>query len=131
MRKNQTPGIVNDLLNFREYENPLNQVWIKNKLDVNLKNGKIIYPERDSLYDFYGYKRKWFMGRVKKLKGNLADFEEARIIVFGKKEKIMIKYKGKTFENEFVYEDTFGKDIKELREAIKKLKPIDISKNKK
>ena len=43
----------------------------------------------------------------------------------------MIKYKGKTFENEFVYEDTFGKDIKELREAIKKLKPIDISKNKK
>ena len=56
MRKNQILGIVNDFLHFREYENPLNQVWIKNKLDVNLKNGKIIYPERDSLYDFYGYK---------------------------------------------------------------------------
>lgn len=103
MRISQIQGIVNDFLDFRGYENPLGRIWVPNRLKMDLKTGEIVYPEKDSIHDFYGYKRKWFVGRIKRLNGNLADFEGAKVTIFGKKEKITLKYKGKTFENERVY----------------------------
>lgn len=131
MRLSQIQGIVNDLLDFRGYENPLSRIWLDNKFEINLVNGKISYLGEDSITEFYKNKRKWFIGRIKKLGGNVNDFQEAKIIVFGAKEKILIKYKNKIFEGEKFYEDNIGKDIRKLREDIKKLKPIDIPKNKK
>jgi len=129
MKKNQIQGIINDFIDYRGYENPIHHFWLKEKLEINLISGKINYLEEDSFTEFYKHKRKWFMGRVKKLKGKLADFQEAKVIVFGAKEKIFIEYKDKTFEKERIYED-FGREIKKLKDAIKKLKPINISKNK-
>lgn len=103
MRISQIQGIVNDLLNFRGYENPLSRIWLDNKFEINLVNGKISYLGEDSITEFYKNKRKWFLDRIKKLGGKIADFEDAKIIVFGAKEKIVIKYKNKIFENEVVY----------------------------
>ena len=98
MKKNQIQGIINDFIDYRGYENPIHHFWLKEKLEINLISGKINYLEEDSFTEFYKHKRKWFMGRVKKLKGKLADFQEAKVIVFGAKEKIFIEYKDKTFE---------------------------------
>lgn len=111
MRKNQIQGIINDFADFRGYENPLNRVWLKNKFEMNLKTGKINYPEKDSILDFYGYKRKWLLGTIKRLGGKIFDFEEAKVIIFGKKEKISLKYNGKTFMKEYVYGLGFGREI--------------------
>jgi len=95
MRLSQIQGVVNDLLYFRGYENPLSRIWLKNKFEMNLISGGINYPGEDSVSDFYKNKRKWFIGRIKKLQGDVKDFQIAKVIVFGAKERVLIKYKNK------------------------------------
>ena len=108
MRINQIQGIVNDFIDYRGYKNPIHHFWLKEKLKMNLINGKINYPEGDSFTEFYKNKRKWFLSRVRRLGGKIRDFEEAKVIVFGAKEKVLIKYKNKVFENEIVYHNFGG-----------------------
>ncbi|MFH1325381.1 MAG: hypothetical protein ABIH49_01250 [archaeon] len=101
MRKNQVKGIMYDFLDYRSYMNPTNNVWLKNKLEINLKNSNIKYiGERDSISEFFKGKRKWFLSRIRKLGGKVTDFEEVKLIVFGAKEKLTIKYKGSSFKGE-------------------------------
>jgi hypothetical protein len=95
MRANQVNGIVNDLIHFSEDFHPLSWIWIKEKFDFNLLGKKIF--GKDSLAEFYEAKRKWFIERIKKLKGDLKDFQKANIYILDKKEKIEIVYKNKIF----------------------------------
>jgi len=120
MRLSQIQGVVNDFLDFKGYENPLNHIWLKNKFEMNLISGGINYPGEDSVSDFYKNKRKWFIGRIKKLQGDVKDFQIAKVIVFGAKEKIKIKYKNKIFENEIVYSNFGGGIIATKRGDNKK-----------
>ena len=103
MRLSQIQGVINDLLDFRGYVNPISRIWLKNEFEINLINGKINYLGEDSIVGFYKNKRKWFLARIKKLGGKIKDFEEAKIIVFGTKEKVKVKYKNKLFEGNVVY----------------------------
>lgn len=110
MRKNQINGIINDFLDFRSYENPLGHIFLDNKFEINLITGEVDYPERDDVYDFFEHKRKWFIGTIKNLGGNIEDFGEAKLIIFGAKEKIRIKYKDELFESGKIYKN-FGRGI--------------------
>ncbi len=103
MRSNEVKGIANDLIHLGEDFNPMNYLWIKKKFEVDLIGGTKSQVERDSLTEFYDEKIKWFKERIKKLKGDLKDFQKAEIIVFGAKEKIEIIYKNKEFSGEVVY----------------------------
>lgn len=125
MRKNQIKGVVHDLLHLLEDFHLLNYIWLKNKFELNLLTGKINYPGDDSISDFFKKKREWFIHRIKSLNGNLSDFETAKIICFGAKEKVEIVYKGEKFEDEIVYK-TLGKEFRECREEIKKMKAVKI-----
>ena len=121
MRTKQLNGLVNDLSNYEDYRNPLNHIWLEKKFEINLKTGEISYYGEDDISDFYKNKRKWFVDRVRKLGGKLTDFDEAKLIVFGAKEKIVLKYNGKDFDKEVIYNHV-GKEIKKAKEDIKKLK---------
>lgn len=106
MKANQIKGIVNDLLDINSYRHPLKIIFLDKKFEINLIDGKMTYVEdysgKDSLAEFYNEKREFFLRRIKDLKGNIKDFEEAKIIVFGKKEKAVIKYKGKLSDKEVI-----------------------------
>lgn len=120
MKASEIKGIAHDLLNLNDWKNPLDRVWIKEKFEFNLITGEANYEEKDSLHYFYRAKRMWFLKRISELKGDLKDFELAKIIVFGAKERIEIIYKGKKFSDEVVYH-AIGREIKKLRQDIKKL----------
>jgi hypothetical protein len=119
MRTNQIQGIINDLIHLGEDFNPLIWVWIKEKFDFNLIGKKNF--GKDSLAEFYEMKKNWFINRVKKLKGNIDDFQKAKIHVFGKKEKIEIVYKNKEFSNEKIYglDNNTKEFLKEMRRQKK------------
>jgi len=125
MKQNQVEGIVHDVLYYMSYENPLNHVFAKHKFEINLINGSVDYPQEDSISDFYRKKREWFAKRVARLKGRLGNFKKAKINVYGAKEKVEINYRGKKFAKEFTY-DSFGQEIRKLKEEIKKLEPFEV-----
>src|SRR3989344_7910646 len=132
MRKNQINGIINDFLHFKEEINPLNNISIRYKLKMDLKINKLDYPEEDDIVMFYKKKAEWLLDRINKLGGNAEDFEEIKIIVLKRKEKLILKYGGQKFEKEFYYKNNYrDKAVAEFRKAVKKLKPIDLSTNKK
>lgn len=110
MRSNQVKGIVHDLIEFRDYWNPLSRTpvskFFKNtNLKIDLLTGKIIPSarEEDSLTDLLKEKRKWFVNFIKKNKAKLSDFDKATITIISKKEKINIEYKGKKYSKEKVW----------------------------
>ena len=103
MRKAEVKELVNNFVYFGEPFNPLNYISVKNKLEIDVKSEKINYPGEDSVTNFFRKKMEWVLSRIKKLNGKLEDFSVIKIIVFGKKEKIIIKYKGEIFESERVY----------------------------
>jgi len=121
MKSKEVKGIVHDLIHLGEDFNPMNYIWIKKRFEVDLIKGKKSQIEEDSLTEFYDKKIKWFKERVKNLRGDLKDFQKARIIVFGAKEKIEIFYKDKDFSEEAVY-DMSGPDpkIKEFLDEMRK-----------
>lgn len=97
-------GILHDLINFLDYETPLEKIWVPKKFEINLLTGEINGDyENDSLTDFFGKKRNWFIERIKKLGGKISDFEEAKISVQGAGEIIRMKYKGKEYSYERVW----------------------------
>ena len=108
-------GIIYDLGDLQSYNNPLGYIWLKKKREINLLTGKIAPSDKDSVYEFYIQKAKWFKERIKKLNGNLKDFQKAKIIVFGAKEKIEISYKNKEFSGETVYKKQESGFMKEMR----------------
>lgn len=77
-------------------------VSIPNKIELDLITGEGNWDEEDSLTELLEEKRGWFLDRIKSLKGDIKDFQKAKIIVFVAKEKVKIKYKGKEFEKERV-----------------------------
>lgn len=106
MKASEIKGIIHDILFLNDWKNPLQRFFIKNKFEIDLISGKIDYfGVEDSLTELYTEIHKWFLKRVKDLKGDLNDFDKAVICVFGKKEKIEIEYKGKKFEKEIVWFD--------------------------
>ena len=98
MKSSELKGVVNDLLHLGEDFNPIVYVFIQNKLEADLLDSTIIYPEQDDVWKFYKDKITWFQNRIISLKGNLLDFESAGIRVFGHEERAKIIYKGKIFE---------------------------------
>ncbi len=102
MRKNQIKGVVHDFLWLYEYRTPLLRNSFSNKLKLNLLTGEIIGTDNEELIKFYKEKRKWFKNRIKKLKGNLKDFDSAKVLIFGNTEKIEILYKGKSYSGKLV-----------------------------
>lgn len=104
MRTKQIQSIVNDLLELRCWRNPLLAVTLNKKIEFDLIKNKISNHEgSDSLTELLKEKREWFKQRVKDLNGNLKDFKEAKIIVFGTKEKVKIIYKDEEFVNEKIW----------------------------
>jgi hypothetical protein len=122
MRSNQVNGIVNDLIHLGEDFNPMAYVWIKKKFEVDLITGEKSQVEKDSLTEFYNEKVKWFKGRIKKLNGNLKDFQKAKIIVLGAKEKIEITYKNKDFSGEKIYKLEESNSDKEFFKEMRRQK---------
>ncbi len=104
MKINQIQGIVNSLLGLSAWRNPLALIKARKKLKINLLSGKMKYGGEDDLSALYKEKREWFLKRIKDLNGNLEDFNEAKISISGNKEKIRIKYKGKVFKTETLWE---------------------------
>jgi len=103
VRKNQIKGIINDLLDLNGYRNPLGKISLKNKLEANLLTKELLSVDEDDVYKFYLEKISWFHNRIKELKGNLKDFEEAKIIASLNKETIKITYKGEKFSDRVVW----------------------------
>ena len=127
MKKNQIKSIVNDILELENWANPLNEIFSKEKYEMNLLTGKRNFPGKDSITELLLRKRKWFVNRIKNLKGNLKDFEKAKITVNKNKESVEIIYQGRKFEDKTIY-NSLGADIKKIKAKITKLKPIDLTK---
>ena len=116
MKTKEIKGILHDLLELNNWKNPLHHIWIRKKFEMDLLKGKISYLKKDSLSEFYKEKRKWFIKRVKNLKGNLKKFQKAIIRVYGAKEKIEIIYNNKEFQSESVY-GKFIEDQSKLKKS--------------
>jgi hypothetical protein len=121
MKSGEVKNIAHNLAEINGYLNPLYYVFLSKKRIVNLLTGKINPPDKDSFYDFYIKKIKWFKERVKKLKGELKDFQKAEIIALGIKEKVNITYRGKEFSHERKYGLDENKDEK-LKEFLKEMR---------
>lgn len=127
MRKKEVKSIVNDLLNLGSWYNPLGNPFflIRNKkIRVDLIKGSVLgCGGRDSLWEFYREKINWFKRRVKKLNGNLNDFQKAKIYIDNLIERIEIKYKGELFTGKNVWGEEVSntnkikKDIGRVRKA--------------
>ena len=103
MRTKEINGIINDLLELINWKNPMWEIGIKRTYEINLLNGNLNNNLKDDLTKYLSEKYKCFSDRIKELKGKMNDFGEAKIKLFIRKEKITIKYKGKTFEKERIY----------------------------
>jgi hypothetical protein len=79
MRKKLIPSLMHDLIHLQEDFNPLIAWEVPNKTEINLLTGKVNLHEEDSVVELLKEKREWFKRRVKKLKGKLSDFQEAKI----------------------------------------------------
>jgi hypothetical protein len=102
MRKKEIRGIMHDLLAYYEWRNPLSKFSVDVDFEVDLLSGEISREGGDDIYRFFKAKVEWFLNRVSELKGNLEDFESAKIFVTSDGEKVVILYKGEKFEKEFV-----------------------------
>jgi hypothetical protein len=111
MKIGHVQSLLHDLIEFENYKNPLNYIWIKKKIEFNMLTGEFSGDDNDSFKELYEFKRRWFLKRLKKLNGKLKDFKKIRFIVFGAREKITIKYKDKSFENEKVYGEWLDKKM--------------------
>jgi len=107
MRKKDINGILYDILDLRNWETPLNYFSIPYKVEINLLTGKLNVVEEDNVTNLLKEKRKWFKERVRKLKGRLSDFEKAKIIIFGAKEKIEINFKDTEFKKERIFDSVY------------------------
>ena len=103
MRRKEVNGVAHDLIHLESWKNPLGIFCIKNKFKIDLITGKTNQVEEDSLSELCKNKSKWFLERIKKLNGNLNDFQKAEITVFMSKERVEIIYRNKLFEREFLY----------------------------
>lgn len=126
MKNKDIKGVIHDLSDFCDWKNPLNNLWIKKIYKIDLIKGKINLTGEDSIISFLKNKRKWFKERIKKLNGNLKDFEKAIITIKGAKEKIEIAYKGNKFKKERIYGEWMERQRK-LKKELEKLKPIKIN----
>lgn len=114
MRKNQINGLIHDLLNLESYINPLDREFVDKRFEVSLLKNEISgNADDEGTLKFYQKKIKWFKNRVKKL-GGLKDFQEAKIFVYGSKEKIKIIFKGEEFSGEKV----FGQTLEEMEKRF-------------
>jgi hypothetical protein len=100
MKKKEIKGIIHDLLELRGWKNPLENIFVDRKIEVNLLTGEIFGLEQDSLWKLYKEKSEWFKNRVGSA---IKDFEEAKILAYGAEEKIKIVFREKTFEDSKIY----------------------------
>jgi len=103
MRKNEIKGIIHDMLYISEWRNPLAYASLKNKVIINLIKGDVLGVEEDDIHKLYHEKIDWFKETIKKRGAKLTEFEEAKIILVGGKEKIEITFRGETFTGELVH----------------------------
>jgi hypothetical protein len=116
MRKKDINGIINDLLELGNWRHPMEIVWVPKKFETNLITGKT--NASGSLKEFYEEKSEWFKKRIKNLGGNLKDFTEAKIIIFGAKEKIKLIYKDEEFVKEKIIGNVKNHNLKKELEEI-------------
>lgn len=107
MRKKLIPSLMHDLLHLSEDFHPISARAVPNKTEINLLTGKINLTEEDSVVELLKEKREWFKQRIKKLNGKLSDFQEAKITIFGVKEKIEIQFKDETFTKERIINPSY------------------------
>lgn len=102
MRKKEIKGLVHDLLHYLEWRNPLKDIFLKKKIEVDLISKEVIGSSEDDLFDFYHEKIDWFHDKIKATKTDMSDFKEAKIIVFGSKEEVKIIFKDSEFTGNLV-----------------------------
>ncbi len=101
MKKNQIKGVMHDFLRYKIDFNPVAcKVFLINKLEADLITGELFYPEEDDVSDFYKDKMIWFRERLISLGYKLKDFSEAKVIVSSCNEKIVLKHKDGSVEDE-------------------------------
>ncbi len=103
MRKKDINGIVNDLLDLRSWENPLNFLYVNPIIEFNLLSGSCSQDEDDSFTELLEEKRKWFLDRVASLNGSVGDFQEAKIIIKARQEIVELTYRGDVFMKKKVF----------------------------
>lgn len=132
MKKVLVKSLMHDLLHLGMDFHPLEHFSNVENLELDLLSGKIIYPDEDSVLDFYKKKGVWFKDRVKVLNGE-SDFQKAKVIVSGRKESVEIVFKNQSFSDELVFGEAAIPasylETQRLRQKIRELKPsCDVSK---
>lgn len=98
MKKSDMRGLVNDLFNYLEHQNPLRTVSSPNDLVLNLLTGEVLgASEEDSLVNFLKKKSSWFNKRLIDLGVDKKDLGECIIKVKNSTELISIEYKKEIF----------------------------------
>jgi hypothetical protein len=105
MKKGHLKDLAHDILELVRWRSPLENVFVPSKYEIDLVSGKILGGEEsDSLVEILRFKREWFLDRLEQLNGSPEDFEKARIVIFGAKEKVELKYNGKEIVREKFYD---------------------------
>lgn len=97
MKKKEIQGLVHDLENLGDWENPVGHFKIPHGIILDLLKEDLGYEHNDSIKEFYLKKRVWFIERVAKLKGKISDFEYVKIFVENHSENVEISYKGEVY----------------------------------
>lgn len=105
MRKKDINGLINDILGYLGWRNPLSRIFLPRKVEVDLLSKEVLGVDKDDIFKFYHEKINWFHNRIKYLKGELKDFKKAKIEVYGAKEKIKIIYKGSQYSDEVIFKN--------------------------
>jgi hypothetical protein len=132
MRKSDVRDLINGFLELDAWRHPLARFSVVDNLELNLLNGKITYPDKDSMFEFYTNKYNWFKERIKKLGGE-SEFQKAEVKVSGRRERVEIIFKNENISGEKVFGEAVLPDWilnqQNLKIAMRKLKPsCDVSK---
>ncbi|MFW5847228.1 MAG: hypothetical protein ACOCUU_03670 [Nanoarchaeota archaeon] len=102
MKKSQIKSIMHNLLDLQDYKNPLQDIFVTNKISINLLTSEIFGIEKDSLYKLYKEKSSWFQNRINDLDGKKY-ISEAKIFADGHKEKVEIVFNREKFSQQRIF----------------------------
>lgn len=104
MKKTHVKSIINSLLTLNEWKRPseINSCLKHREIMVDLLKGEVLGSRKESIWKFYHEKVDWFKAIIKKLNGNLKDFQKANIYVNNITERIEIKYKNEVFSGKII-----------------------------
>jgi hypothetical protein len=121
---------MHDLLNFGDWQNPLDKSMKQENAQVNLLTKKILGTDDYGIIDFFKEKAKWFGERVKKLGGG-EEFQKAEIKIRGNTEIVEIIFKDEKFSDQIVwgrYLDEMKKRFEEHEKGANKRNGAGINK---